>query len=199
MFDPTVYREACREITAPEDKIEEIIAMTEKTTKKKLRPLRAALIAAAAVSMMVVGVAAANPEGFLDFVGSIASYVQVDRYRSNVITKDGQTFERLSMPIARLENRDGRAILVVNEEDAADITDALAQDQHYVFEDYSGDTRVTVTVDGTINQWNIEAKIGVIREDDTYEEFGSVIVTSEDEENLCSVFFDKELDGSEAE
>ena len=32
MFDPKLYREACRELSAPEDKIEEIIAMTEKTS-----------------------------------------------------------------------------------------------------------------------------------------------------------------------
>ena len=55
MFDPKLYREACRELRAPEDKIEEIIAMTEKTNKRRVRPLRAALIAAAAVAMMVVG------------------------------------------------------------------------------------------------------------------------------------------------
>ena len=29
MFDQKLYREACRELRAPEDKIEEIIAMTE--------------------------------------------------------------------------------------------------------------------------------------------------------------------------
>ena len=65
MFD--LYREACRELRAPEDKIEEIIAMTEKTSKKRIRPLRTALIAAAAVAMMVVGVSAANPEGVQEF------------------------------------------------------------------------------------------------------------------------------------
>ena len=33
MFDPKVYREACRELRAPEDKIEEVITMTEKSTE----------------------------------------------------------------------------------------------------------------------------------------------------------------------
>ena len=44
MFDPKLYREACREIEAPEDKIEEIIAMTEKTKKKKFRPDRKSVV-----------------------------------------------------------------------------------------------------------------------------------------------------------
>ena len=72
MFNPRLYREACREITAPEDKIEEIIAMTEKTNKKKIRPLRTALICAAAMAMMVVSVAATDPEGFESFLSTSA-------------------------------------------------------------------------------------------------------------------------------
>ena len=92
MFDPKLYREACRELRAPEDKIEEIIAMTEKTNKKRIRPLRTALIAAAAVAMMVVSVAAANPEEFQAFVVNLGSIVRVDRYRSDVTTEDGETF-----------------------------------------------------------------------------------------------------------
>ena len=62
MFDPQVYREACGKMTVPQDKLEEMIAMTEAKEKKVRRPFRAALIAAAAVAMMVVGVGAANPE-----------------------------------------------------------------------------------------------------------------------------------------
>ena len=153
MFDPKLYREACRELTAPEDKIKEIIAMTEKTNKKKFRPLRAALICAAAMAMMVVSVAAADPEGFESFLINIGTVVRVDRYRSDVTTEDGETFSMVQSPEAKVENRDGRAILVVNGEDAADITDALAQDQHYVFEDFTEDTRITITVDGTIEKW----------------------------------------------
>ena len=46
--------------------------MTEKTNKRRIRPLRTALIAAAAVAMMVVSVAAANPEMVEDFTMRIA-------------------------------------------------------------------------------------------------------------------------------
>ncbi len=189
MFDPKLYREACRELRAPEDKIEEIIAMTEKTNKKRIRPLRTALIAAAAVAMMVVSVAAANPEEFQAFVVNLGSIVRVDRYRSDVTTEDGETFSMLSVPNAKLENRDGRAILTLNGEDAADITDALVRDRHYVFEDFSEDTKVTVTVDGSIDKWTIEAAIGVVKEDGTYEEFGSVTGSSENQGDIDGQFF----------
>lgn len=179
MFDPKLYREACRELTAPEDKIKEIIAMTEKTNKKKFRPLRAALICAAAMAMMVVSVAAADPEGFESFLINIGTVVRVDRYRSDVTTEDGETFSMVQSPEAKVENRDGRAILVVNGEDAADITDALAQDQHYVFEDFTKDTRITITVDGTIDQWTLVKEVGIVKADGSYYSFGSETVTSE--------------------
>ncbi len=180
MFNLKLYREACRELRAPGDKIEEIIAMTEKTNKKRIRPLRTALIAAAAVTMMVVSVAAANPEGFESFLINIGSVVRVDRYRSDVTTEDGERFSVVESPEAKVENRDGRAILVVNGEDAADITEALAQDQHYVFEDFTEDTRITITVDGTIEKWTLEKEVGIMNEDGSYHRFGSDTVTSED-------------------
>ena len=195
MFDPKLYREACRELRAPEDKIEEIIAMTEKTNKKHIRPLRTALIAAAAMAMMVVSVAAANPEEFQAFVINLGSVVRVDRYRSDVTTEDGETFSMVQSPEAKVENRDGRAILVVNGEDAADITDALAQDQHYVFEDFTEDTRITITVDGTIEKWTLVKEVGIVKADGSYHRFGSDTVTSEDvDTNLNGgIFFNGDI------
>ena len=195
MFDPKLYREACRELTAPEDKIEEIIAMTEKTNKRRIRPLRTALVCAAAMAMMVVSVAAANPEGIESFLIDIGSIVRVDRYRSDVTTDEGETFSLMSLPKARLENRDGRAILTFDGEDVQDITDALAQDQHYVFEDFSEDSRVTATVDGTIDQWTITTTIGVVKEDGSYQEFGGATVTSEDADTYldAGTFFSNDL------
>ena len=195
MFDQKLYREACRELRAPEDKIEEIIAMTEKTNKKKLRPLRTALICAAAMAMMVVSVAATDPEGFESFLIDIGSVVRVDRYRSDVTTEDGETFSMVQSPEAKVENRDGRAILVVNGEDAADITDALAQDQHYVFEDFTEDTRITITVDGTIEKWTLVKEVGIVKADGSYHRFGSDTVTSEDvDTNLNGgIFFNGDI------
>lgn len=189
MFDPKLYREACREITVPEDKIEEIIAMTEKTNRKQFRPLRTALVCAAAVAMMVVSVAAANPEEFQAFLIDVKSYVQVDRYRADVTMENGETFSMVQAPKAKVENRDGRAVLVVNGEDVADITEALSQEQHYVFEDISEDTKITITVNGTIDKWNMEKEVGIIKADGSYHWFGSENVTSEDvDDSLMGTF-----------
>ena len=194
MFDQKLYREACRELRAPEDKIEEIIAMTEKTNKKKLRPLRTALICAAAMAMMVVSVAATDPEGFESFLIDIGSVVRVDRYRSDVTTEDGETFSMVQSPEAKVENRDGKAILVVNGEDVADITDALAQDQHYVFEDFTEDTRITITVDGTIEKWTLVKEVGIVKADGSYHRFGSETVTSETvDDALGGIFFNGDI------
>lgn len=191
MFDPEVYRDMCRELRAPQEKIEEMIAMTENNKKKFHKPLRTALALCATVAMMVVGVAAANPEGLQEFVINLGSIVRVDRYRSDVTTKDGETFSMVESPAAKVENRDGRAILVLNGEDEADITDALAQDQHYVFEDFTGDTKITITVDGTADQWVMEKEMGVVKEDGSYHWFGSEIITSEDvDDALGGIFAD---------
>lgn len=58
MFDPREYREVCRELRAPEKKIEEIIAMTEQRThKRRFRALGTGLAVCAAAATMVVGVA----------------------------------------------------------------------------------------------------------------------------------------------
>ena len=46
MFDPRSYREACDRMTLDAEKIEEMIAMTENTSKKTVRrPARVALLA----------------------------------------------------------------------------------------------------------------------------------------------------------
>ncbi|MCI9155710.1 MAG: hypothetical protein HFF44_02075 [Lawsonibacter sp.] len=183
MFDPKLYREACRELTAPEDKIEEIIAMTDKTNKKRIRPLRTALVCAAAVAMMVVSVAAANPEATQEFWLTLRNAVQVDQYRMDLTTEDGEKVSVISIPKARLENRDGRAVLMVDGKDVADITDALAREQHYVYEDVAEGSKISVTVDGTIDEWTMTADVGKLDEDGTYNWFGGVTTTNEDQDD----------------
>lgn len=161
MFDPKLYREACRELRAPEDKIEEIIAMTEKTNKKRIRPLRTALIAAAAVAMMVVSVAAANPEGFQEFVGNIASVIQIDKYRTDWILANGEQVATFEIPTVSVDNRGGRAILVVDDRDAADITDALAREGRYEYDEVTEKTQLHIEVEGTAEKWTASISIDV--------------------------------------
>lgn len=189
MFDPKLYREACRELTAPEDKIEEVIAMTEHTNKKTRRTLRTTLICAVAAAMMVVGVSAANPEGVEELWRSFQSVIQVDQYRTDVTTEEGKMAIAISAPKARLENQDGRAILVIEDKEPIDITGALAQAQHYVYEDIAEGSKVIVTVEGTIDQWSITVAVGTLEEDGSYRWFGSVEFTSEDGDAADSGIF----------
>ena len=159
MFDPKLYREACRELKAPEEKIEEVIAMTEQSNKKKRRPLRAALICAAAVAMMVVGVSAANPEMIEAVAVRFGEIIQVSQYKMELITEDGSKITVYSAPQATVENRDGRAILQINGEDVADITDELNAEGRYRYEDIIEERRVIVTIEGTVEEWT--AMVGI--------------------------------------
>lgn len=191
MFDPKLYREACRELTAPEDKIEEIIAMTEKTNKRRIRPLRTALICAAAVAMMVVGVSAANPEAAQEIWYTLKNAVQVDRYRTDLTTDSGEKVSVITVPEAKVEVRDGRAVLVLDGKDEADISGALAETGRYEYQkDYEG-SRVVVTVEGTAQDWKIKTNVGTLEEDGTYNWFGGVTTTSEDKDtNLGGRIFE---------
>ena len=160
MFNPKLYREACRELKAPEDKIEEVIEMTEQSSKKKRRPLRTALIAVAAAAMMVVGVSAANPDMVEDFAGRIANIIQVNQYRMEMTTEDGMTITVFSAPQASVENRDGRAILVIDGEDTADITDELNAEERFYYESVTEEGLLAVTVEGTVEDWVASVTIG---------------------------------------
>ena len=159
MFNPKLYREACRELRAPGDKIEEVITMTENSKKKFRRPLRTALICAAAAAMMVVGVSAANP-GMIEAVTvRIGKIIQVDSHKMEMYTEDGSKITVFSAPQAAVENRDGRAILVIDGEDAADITDELNAEGRCRYEGVVGERPLTVTVEGTAEEWTTTVTI----------------------------------------
>ena len=63
MFDLNAYRERCSELHLSEEKLQEVISMTEQAKKKSARrPLRVGLVAAALCALLVISVSAANPE-----------------------------------------------------------------------------------------------------------------------------------------
>ena len=155
MFDPQVYRDACGKMTVPQDKLEEMIAMTEAKEKKVRRPFRAALIAAAAVAMMVVGVGAANPEAVQELFVQIATVVRVDEYRQEMVTSEGESITVLNIPKVNVENRDGQAVLMVDEEEV-DITQALEEQGTYVYEKTTPqNTKLCVEVTGSAEKWDM--------------------------------------------
>lgn len=155
MFDPQVYREVCGEMTVPRDKMEEMIAMTEAKGKKIRRPFRAALITAAAVAMMMVGVGAANPEAVQKLFVQIATVVRVDEYRQEMVTSEGESITVLSIPKVNVENRGGQTILMVDEEEV-DITQALEEQGKYVYEKTTPqNTKLCVEVTGSAEKWEM--------------------------------------------
>ena len=184
MFDPQVYRSVCRELVVSGDKMEEMITMAKINQSKKLRrPLKIALVTAAAMALMVVGVGAAAPEALQGLALRIATVVKVDEFRQDLITEEGVTITTLEVPEATLEDRGGRAILVVGE-DEVDITETLATEGRYVYEKTTGGTSLTVTVEGSVDRWEIEVAIGT----ETDGEYGSVTYTSADKDALSGTF-----------
>ena len=161
MFDRRLYHEVCRELRAPEEKIEEILTMTKTNPpKKRYRPVRTILVAAAAVAMMAVGVSAANPQAVQGIFARIASVVRIDEYRQEMTTTEGERITVLSVPKIQVENRDGRAVLAIDGEET-DITDALARDGSYVYEKTTREgTKLTVTVKGSgAEDWTMEVSM----------------------------------------
>ena len=176
MFDPRLYREACGELHAPQEKVEEMIAMTEHS-KRTRRPFRTALIAAAAVAMMAVGVSAANSEVLESITMHIASVFQVGQLRQDMTTEEGMTLISLEMPEARIEDREGRAVLLVMGEEI-DITDALEREGQYTYTYTDEGTELTVLVEGSLEDWTMTTSVGV----PGGEPGGRIITTREEQE-----------------
>lgn len=161
MFDPKLYHEACRELRAPEEKIEEILTMAKNgNTKKQIRPVRTLLVAAAAIAMMAVGVSAANPEAMQGIFARITTVVCVDEFRQEMATTDGEEITVFSVPKIEIKDQDGRAVLIIDEEQT-DITDALAQEGSYVYEKNTQEgTSLTVSVKGSgAEDWTMEVSM----------------------------------------
>lgn len=149
MFEQEHYRDRCSQLHLSEEKLQEVIHMTKPNQKHTLRrPMRLGLIAAALCALMAVGVSAANPEILEEIVMSIRSVVVVSQYQEELTMEDGSQMTSLTFPDVSVEERDGRTILLVNGEET-DITEALAEDGRYVWEDMDNGSqaRVTVTLD----------------------------------------------------
>lgn len=124
MFDPRAYREACDRVTLDTGKIEEMITMTENQEKRTPRRLaRGALVAAAMAAALCVTAAAAELPAVKEFFATV--FVTVS-------TK-GDPALGLKLPNVAVEERDGRTVLVVDEE-KIDVTEALTRKGEYLYE-----------------------------------------------------------------
>ena len=121
MFDPKSYCKACDRMTLDAEKIKEMIIMTENTGKKAVRrPARMVLVAAALVTALGITASAAENPAVKEFFATIFVTVTSDD-------------TGLTIPNVAVEEREGRSILLVNDEET-DITDALAQEGGYLYE-----------------------------------------------------------------
>lgn len=136
MFDPRSYREACDTLALDTEKIEEMILMTENSSKKtQSRPARVALVAAAMAAALCVSAAAAELPAVKEFFATVFVTVKTD---------EGM-LSGMNIPAMAVEEREGRTFLLLDEEEI-DVTDAIADGGEYLYE--GEDFTVRVDADG---------------------------------------------------
>lgn len=181
MFDPRLYRNACSELRPSEEKIEEMIAMTTNhEPKKKIRhPLRMGAVIAATMALLTIGAsAAANPEAVRELTFHIAPVLNVGQLCQDMTTDTGETITTLEIPQARVEDRDGRAVLAVMGRET-DITDALTKEGRYEYKYEDEGTWLTILVEGTPEDWTMTTSTGASGE----ERMISVVTTKEKQDH----------------
>ncbi len=153
-----LYRETMEELRAPQDKLEEIIAMTEKNNKKKfsVRPL---LAAAAAVAVLTVGASAASLDSMQEFIYKIIYVHEVDGFRTDLETTGGNVVV-FNMSEVDVDTVDGRVMLSVGDE-TVDITDELAQNGVYAYQKTLEGSQINVSVIGTLEQYEVTYSMDV--------------------------------------
>lgn len=147
-----LYRETMEELRAPQEKLEEIIAMTEHKNKEKFS-IRPMLAAALAVALLTVGAGAANLDSIQGFLYEVISMKEVDVFRTDLKTEGGD-ITLFDMTLVGVEAEDGRVILTVGDE-TLDITDELAENGQYVYDRTLEGTHVYVDVTGTPEDYEV--------------------------------------------
>ena len=152
MFDPDRYREACSELKLSEEKLQEMILMTEKTKRTVRRPVRVALIAAALAVALGITASAANSEALQSFFSTIRFSISDSGLGAD------RTYTVPETPEVGLETRDGRVILSLDGAET-DITDALEADGSYVYEEQTDEGGYEVTVKDDLT-WSVTSYSG---------------------------------------
>lgn len=135
MFDHASYHRSCAQLTLGQEKLEEIITMTENTDQKRMgRPMKTALIAAACLAA-------------LSITAFAAPAVQQLFTTFTITYRDADSTTAFTLPTLTLTEREGRNILTVDDIET-DVTDAFAQDGQYVMT-VDGAT-ITVKPDGLV-------------------------------------------------
>lgn len=148
MIDRSLFQDTFSKLHASEESIQEVLSMTETTTRSKTRRLRrTALMTAAVLASLCVsaGVANAATGGALAQAVElhIEELLQVNRYKLSMET-DGGNVLVYGAPV-ELTQKEGQVILTAGEE-TLDITETLKQDGSYTYEHTDGDTTLRVQV-----------------------------------------------------
>lgn len=160
-MDENLRRVFDRTRPSPEQKEAMLSRLLEPEKEEKpMKKLKKITVFAVAAALMVISVAAANPEGVQKFFDDIASVVQVGQYREELKNVNGETVAVYQIPDATVENRDGRAILVIDKKDAADITDALNSEGRYTYDVETQEGQLHILVEGTAEEWTASVMIG---------------------------------------
>ena len=159
MFDRKSYLDTISALRADPDKLEEIIKMKENDRRHipHLPAPRAAAVAAA-LALLGISVALSTPNRSRSSCTTSPPPFRWACFRQDITTEEGVDLTIYHMPEVSLEDRDGRAILLLDGEET-DITDALAQDGHYTFQQQSEGTVLDLTVTGSVQDWTLTCSV----------------------------------------
>lgn len=148
MIDHSLFQDTFSKLHASEASIQEVLSMTETTTRSKTRRLRrTALMTAAVLASLCVsaGVANAATGGALAKAVElhIEELLQVNRYKLSMET-DGGNVLVYGAPV-ELTQKEGQVFLTIDDQ-TQNITEALERDGTYTYEHTDGDTTLRVQV-----------------------------------------------------
>ncbi len=148
MMDRRLFQDTFSELHASETCIQEVLSMTKEMQTPRRRASRAVLMTAAIAASLCVsaGVANAATDGqlFEAVEYHITSILPINDYQISMKTEDGGEVIVLNTQ-ADVVKENGRVLLKIDEE-SIDITDDLAKDNAYTYEDTSGTTTLHIDV-----------------------------------------------------
>ena len=163
MFDRNSYREDCARLTLGQEKIQEMITMTENKKRRfGSHPVRVMVLAAALAACLGLTAFAATPAGQEVIQGIIVTFTYTEKgdngyilsLKDDVVGYVGDMDELgvvsvTALPTLDYEERDGRQILILDGEEL-DVTEAMEKDGFYEQALDRGTLRVTVDGVATI-------------------------------------------------
>lgn len=140
MFDLESYRDDCSRLTLGQEKLEEMISMTEKPNRKRfVRPVRTVLVAAALAAVLGTAALAANPEvaeKVQMFFGYSFTFTAADgsELGSGMVSVPSNPAADIiaagELPPMAFEVREGKIFLTLDGKEL-DVTEAMEKDGYY--------------------------------------------------------------------